>query len=71
MSSASGEITHISDTALMVAACRAHETELEDAFERFSACDSRKNSRLWTSRRSRPRHSPGCPSAFHATAPVQ
>ena len=34
MSSVSGEITHISDTALMVAACRAHETELEDAFVR-------------------------------------
>lgn len=32
--SASGEITHVSDTALMVAACRAHETELEDAFVR-------------------------------------
>ncbi|HKW17180.1 MAG TPA: class I SAM-dependent methyltransferase [Terriglobales bacterium] len=30
----SGEITHVSDTALMVAACRAHETELEDAFVR-------------------------------------
>lgn len=29
-----GEITHVSDTALMVAACRAHETELEDAFVR-------------------------------------
>jgi methyltransferase (TIGR00027 family) len=27
-----GEITHVSDTALMVAACRAHETALEDAF---------------------------------------
>jgi methyltransferase (TIGR00027 family) len=26
------KITHISDTALMVAACRAHESELEDAF---------------------------------------
>lgn len=34
MSSAGGEITHISDTALMVAACRAHETEQEDAFVR-------------------------------------
>ncbi len=34
MSSASSEINHISDTALMVAACRAHETELEDAFVR-------------------------------------
>lgn len=28
----SGEITHVSDTALMVAACRAHETSLQDAF---------------------------------------
>lgn len=26
------KITHVSDTALMVAACRAHETSLEDAF---------------------------------------
>lgn len=34
MSANSGEITHVSDTALMVAACRAHETELEDAFVR-------------------------------------
>jgi methyltransferase (TIGR00027 family) len=34
MPSTSGEITHVSDTALMVAACRAHETELEDAFVR-------------------------------------
>jgi O-methyltransferase involved in polyketide biosynthesis len=32
MSPTGGEITHVSDTALMVAACRAHETELEDAF---------------------------------------
>ena len=32
MSQIDGEITHVSDTALMVAACRAHETELEDAF---------------------------------------
>ena len=32
MSSANGEIAHVSDTALMVAACRAHETELQDAF---------------------------------------
>jgi methyltransferase (TIGR00027 family) len=32
--SPSGEITHVSDTALMVAACRAHETELEDAYIR-------------------------------------
>jgi methyltransferase (TIGR00027 family) len=32
-------ITHVSDTALMVAACRAHENDLEDAFVRdpFSA----------------------------------
>src|SRR5690242_19545823 len=30
----SGEITHVSDTALMVAACRAHETELQDAWVR-------------------------------------
>jgi O-methyltransferase involved in polyketide biosynthesis len=34
MSATDGQITHISDTALMVAACRAHETELEDAFVR-------------------------------------
>jgi methyltransferase (TIGR00027 family) len=34
MSSNEGAITHVSDTALMVAACRAHETELEDAFVR-------------------------------------
>jgi methyltransferase (TIGR00027 family) len=34
VSSSSGEITHVSDTALMVAACRAHENELEDAFVR-------------------------------------
>jgi methyltransferase (TIGR00027 family) len=34
MSPTGGEITHISDTALMVAACRALETELEDAFVR-------------------------------------
>ena len=27
-----GKITHVSDTAFMVAACRAHENELEDAF---------------------------------------
>jgi methyltransferase (TIGR00027 family) len=32
MSPADGEITHVSDTALMVAACRAHETGLPDAF---------------------------------------
>ena len=34
MSASGSEITHVSDTALMVAACRAHETELEDAFVR-------------------------------------
>src|SRR4029077_254225 len=34
MSLGDGEITHVSDTALMVAACRAYETELEDAFVR-------------------------------------
>jgi methyltransferase (TIGR00027 family) len=34
MSSLGSEITHVSDTALMVAACRAHETELDDAFVR-------------------------------------
>jgi methyltransferase (TIGR00027 family) len=34
MSSDAGAITHVSDTALMVAACRAHETGLEDAFVR-------------------------------------
>lgn len=28
------QITHVSDTALMVAACRAHENQLEDAFVR-------------------------------------
>jgi methyltransferase (TIGR00027 family) len=33
MASNDGEITHVSDTALMVAACRAHETALEDAFQ--------------------------------------
>lgn len=33
-STVSGEIGHVSDTALMVAACRAAETELEDAFFR-------------------------------------
>src|SRR3954469_16167329 len=39
MPSSEGAITHVSDTALMVAACRAHETELEDAFvrDRFAA----------------------------------
>ncbi len=34
MASTGGEITHVSDTALMVAACRAHETGLEDAYVR-------------------------------------
>jgi methyltransferase (TIGR00027 family) len=34
MSEIDGKISHISDTALMVAACRAHENELEDAFVR-------------------------------------
>ncbi len=34
MASDGGEITHISDTALMVAACRAYETGLEDAYIR-------------------------------------
>ncbi len=34
MSPTGGEITHVSDTALMVAACRALETELDDAFVR-------------------------------------
>ena len=34
MSATGGEITHVSDTALMVAACRAHETALEDAYIR-------------------------------------
>lgn len=29
-----GKIFHVSDTALMVAACRAHESELEEAFVR-------------------------------------
>ena len=32
MPSSEGAITHVSDTALMVAACRAHEAELDDAF---------------------------------------
>ena len=32
MASSDGTITHVSDTALMVAACRAHETELQDAY---------------------------------------
>ena len=34
MAPARGDITHVSDTALMVAACRAHETGLQDAFVR-------------------------------------
>src|SRR5215472_3258042 len=34
MSPADSEITHVSDTALMVAACRAHETALDDAWIR-------------------------------------
>jgi len=34
MSPNDGEITHVSDTALMVAACRAHETAQPDAFFR-------------------------------------
>jgi methyltransferase (TIGR00027 family) len=34
MSSSEAQITHVSDTALMVAACRAAETELDDAFSR-------------------------------------
>ena len=34
MSDPDGEIAHVSDTALMVAACRAFETGLEDAFVR-------------------------------------
>jgi O-methyltransferase involved in polyketide biosynthesis len=34
MTPTGGEITHVSDTALMVAACRAHETALEDAYVR-------------------------------------
>lgn len=34
MTSSSSEISHISDTALMVAACRADEAALEDAFVR-------------------------------------
>lgn len=34
MSSNDGEIKHVSDTALMVAACRAHENELDDAYVR-------------------------------------
>jgi methyltransferase (TIGR00027 family) len=31
---ANSDITHVSDTALMVAACRAHEAEQQDAFVR-------------------------------------
>lgn len=34
MSSNEGQIKHVSDTALMIAACRAHETDLEDAYVR-------------------------------------
>jgi methyltransferase (TIGR00027 family) len=34
VSSTDGQINHVSDTALMVAACRALETELPDAFAR-------------------------------------
>ena len=34
VSSNEGQIIHVSDTALMVAACRAHENELEDAYVR-------------------------------------
>ena len=34
MSSPGSEITHVSDTALMVAACRAHENEQDDAYVR-------------------------------------
>ncbi|HEX4484683.1 MAG TPA: SAM-dependent methyltransferase [Terriglobales bacterium] len=34
MTLANSEIAHVSDTALMVAACRAHETEQEDAWVR-------------------------------------
>jgi len=34
MPSPSSEITHVSDTALMVAACRAYENDQEDAFVR-------------------------------------
>ena len=34
VSTPDGKITHVSDTALMVAACRAHETEQEDPFVR-------------------------------------
>ena len=34
MSETDGRITHVTDTALMIAACRAHENELPDAFVR-------------------------------------
>jgi len=34
MPESDGKITHVSDTALMIAACRAHENELPDAFVR-------------------------------------
>src|ERR1051326_65366 len=34
MAEIEGKITHVSDTALMIAACRAHENELPDAFVR-------------------------------------
>jgi hypothetical protein len=34
MTEIDGKITHVSDTALMVAACRAHQSGLEDAFVR-------------------------------------
>ena len=39
MPQSDGKITHVSDTALMVAACRAYENELEDAYvrDRFAA----------------------------------
>ena len=39
MSEIDGKITHVSDTALMIAACPAHEHELEDAFvhDRFAS----------------------------------
>jgi len=32
MAEGDGKITHVSDTALMIAACRAYENGLEDAF---------------------------------------
>jgi methyltransferase (TIGR00027 family) len=34
MPESDGKIAHVSDTALMIAACRAHENELPDAFVR-------------------------------------